>query len=454
MKMNLTILVFVLVGISTATEIFYVLPDNSSNISCPSRQCATFSQYFLDNDTLPVVSNVEYRLLPGEHVITTTETVKFSNFQNFTLVGEFNEQLKLSLTILVSSSIIIFDSYNITVTNVVFKTFPIYINANLWLAVCFSCTIDNVTLMGCGIRGNNIIGRSYLNNIVIYLTKSNSTLWCYDDQGITLNYYYSYSLFKEEEVAPDKHIITIQRISIYHDNSTCPTYKGIINIVIESHETKDVVDIIINDSKFNHMVQKIMNIKYHISEGIRSMIWIINCTFESNFVGHASLITAELPQFNTTLIFLKCKFQRNINNFLISVTSFDTAVNNIIMRKNVVWTNVTFNKCDFINNSGGLFYFNNTEDLSHYNFTVLLIGPICINGTKRNVDVNIMHMIYFHNMILHIQDAVSIVNNTAYDNIMVFEFCKVFINGPMTLSNNMGFLNHVMLLKSCSALFQ
>ena len=82
MQMNLTevkILVHVLIGISTATEIFYVLPDNSPNISCPSHHCATFS---LDNDTLPVVSNVEYHLLPGEHYVISTEmVVEFTNFQ-------------------------------------------------------------------------------------------------------------------------------------------------------------------------------------------------------------------------------------------------------------------------------------------------------------------------------------------------------------------------------------
>ena len=93
MQMNLIeiyISVLVLIGISTATEVFYVLPDNSPNLSCPSHQCATFSQYFLDNnDTLPVVSNVEYHLLPGEHHIATAERVELVDFKNFLLIGEF-----------------------------------------------------------------------------------------------------------------------------------------------------------------------------------------------------------------------------------------------------------------------------------------------------------------------------------------------------------------------------
>ena len=58
------ILTTVEICMSTATEIFYVLPDNSSNNSCPSQPCAILSQYWLHNGTLPVVSNVEYHFLP------------------------------------------------------------------------------------------------------------------------------------------------------------------------------------------------------------------------------------------------------------------------------------------------------------------------------------------------------------------------------------------------------
>ena len=51
----------------TATKILYVLPDNVSDVNCPSQPCATLGQYLLDNGSLPVLSNVEYYFLPGEH---------------------------------------------------------------------------------------------------------------------------------------------------------------------------------------------------------------------------------------------------------------------------------------------------------------------------------------------------------------------------------------------------
>ena len=59
------ILTQTLVVCTSASDVLYILPDYPPNTSCPSQPCATLSQYFLDyNGTLPVVSNVEYRLLP------------------------------------------------------------------------------------------------------------------------------------------------------------------------------------------------------------------------------------------------------------------------------------------------------------------------------------------------------------------------------------------------------
>ena len=62
---------------------YFVLPDNSSNNTCPSHHCAKFNQYFLENDTAPALSNVEYHLLPEEYYISTTNYLEFTNLQNF-----------------------------------------------------------------------------------------------------------------------------------------------------------------------------------------------------------------------------------------------------------------------------------------------------------------------------------------------------------------------------------
>ena len=161
----------VLVEMVMAINIFYVVPDNSPNISCPADHCATISEYFMDNGTQPVVTHVEYHLLPGEHYITTMAVL--TNLQNFSLVGISNMELKLPSMILVKTSFIISDSCNVTITNVIFKA-KFANDGNFQMVLCISCTIENVTLTGCGLSCHHLIGRSYLNNIIINLTKSSS----------------------------------------------------------------------------------------------------------------------------------------------------------------------------------------------------------------------------------------------------------------------------------------
>ena len=83
------VLTAVEIYVSTSTEILYVLPDNSTNSSCLTQPCAALSQYLLDNGTLPVVSNVEYHFLPGEHYVPAN--MKLQNLYNFSIIGNVSE---------------------------------------------------------------------------------------------------------------------------------------------------------------------------------------------------------------------------------------------------------------------------------------------------------------------------------------------------------------------------
>ena len=164
------ILTIVEVCISTATEIFYVLPDNSTNDSCLSQPCATLSQYWLHNGTLPVVSNVEYHFLPGEHHVPAN--MMLQNLHNFPITGTIsNSSLPVVLVGCAKSYVInIISSHFVTVTNVIFK----YCNImpantskirNLIMSCCFSCKLENVTFFQYGFKGSNLIGKSYIHNI-------------------------------------------------------------------------------------------------------------------------------------------------------------------------------------------------------------------------------------------------------------------------------------------------
>ena len=456
MNVIIYILAALLVETSTAIEMFYVLPDHSSNISCPPHQCATLNQYLLDNNgTLPVVSNVEYHFLLGEHYLNATEMVAFTNFQNFSLVGKFNEQLQLLPVILVGIDIAILDSCNITITNIIFKSlFP---NTHqLQLVICISCTIENVTLIGCGLTGYDLIGKSYLNGIVISLIEASTTEYeCYDHQGIMLQYGgYLFNESKQNNCYRESILIKIQNISIYHDNSICPYYadKGIIKVKIGLYQMAEgSIEIIICDSKFENMVQKIIDITDD-SKTTTCIVWIMNCTFESNLIHQmqvTSLITAEVPQFNVALNLFDCKFYHNKDQeYLVSLKmNFDF---NIIMHRDIACTNITFSNCTFMSNRGGLLYFNNL-DLPYCEPSLLFIGPIYIDETTVTTDNN---MIYIHNTFVHIHGPVTIFNNTAYYDIMVFDACKIFTNGPMIISHNLVFAMSIISLHICNVLFR
>ena len=273
-------------------------------------------------------------------------------------------------------------------------------NVAIGLTQCISCTIENVSLIGCGLSGSNLIGKSYLCNIVINLTKSsNREYTCYDQQGITL-YYYSNSSLKEKnlKIAHDQEsIIIMQKISVNHDNSQCYTNKGIINIQIQPNNIVDSLEIKISDSQFNQMIQTIITIKDDSRETM-CMIWIVNCTFESDLIDHgSSIITVELPSFNATLISFKCKFHNNkLRGYLVLVNMKFNA-NVVTGHRSIViaCTNITFNECDFVTNKGGFLYLENM-DLPYCKPGVLLTGTI--DNELISVESTGENMIYIHNM--------------------------------------------------------
>ena len=120
----LSFITIVKICISTATdhEIFYVLPDNSTGASCPSQPCATLSQYWLHNGTQPVVVNVEYHFLPGEHHVPAN--MMLQNLHNFSIIGTVSNSSLPAVLIGCSQSfyvISISNSFFVSITNVIFK---------------------------------------------------------------------------------------------------------------------------------------------------------------------------------------------------------------------------------------------------------------------------------------------------------------------------------------------
>ena len=172
----LLILVLTQICSSTATEILYVSPDNSTNASCPSQPCATLSQYLLDDSTLPAVSNVEYHFLPGEHHVPAN--MMLQNLYNFSIIGTVNNSSSPVVLVGCSQSDIIKikNSYSVTIVNVILTKYNQLELVNLAINWCYSCTIKNTTFMNVGLNALNLIGKSYLTGIVIKLNRESQIL--------------------------------------------------------------------------------------------------------------------------------------------------------------------------------------------------------------------------------------------------------------------------------------
>jgi len=155
----------------TATRVLYVLSDDSTKVSCPSQPCATLSQYLLDNNgTLPVVSNVEYHFLPGEHHLPAS-LVLYSLYR-LTLTGTTSNGSLLAFLVGCSYQtkylLFITNSTEVKIVNLVFKQCKIPINPTfsfLVIVSCISSKVENVVFLECGIQAYNLCGISSIYNV-------------------------------------------------------------------------------------------------------------------------------------------------------------------------------------------------------------------------------------------------------------------------------------------------
>jgi len=151
----LCLLVFV-IYICAASEIFYVLPDDSTNISCSSQPCDTLNQYLSNNSALPAVSNVEYHFLPGEYNINAN--IEMRNVSNVSIIG-ISHLTSVKLVCWSQLYVVIFHCTNVIVRNLMFNhcngnlsqlhLFTPTGCASLLFFECFNCMVkDTIFLQG------------------------------------------------------------------------------------------------------------------------------------------------------------------------------------------------------------------------------------------------------------------------------------------------------------------
>ena len=418
-----------------ATRILYVIPDNSANASCSVHPCAILSGYLLDNGTLPVVSNVQYYFLPGEHHVPANMLLQ--DLCNFSITGTVKESPPPVVLVgcLQSYVINVTNSYNVTIANVMFRRCDqTQLNkykylTNLILNLCYSCTIKNVVFMNLGLKGTNLIGNSHLTEILIKsdVPQPNYLVFC---QGITLYYWH-----KSEY----KNLLIMNQIKIIGEKTGRKCYNGdAVGIYILIAIMEDL-SIIINNSLFyslNHGAIRIRN-RCHGN----SKLTIENCAFEYNTgkpVNYIPLIVRPLIEIalshnSKSALFKHCSFKRNYNDH--HVISFYIKTVGICGEKAPhcigPLTKISFVKCQFTENKGELVNIN-----SICRVELLIIGPsqITKNGMpiKRSRNYKIITV---SNMNIHLIGPLTISLNHA-ESIINFDSCDVIFHNNIIIKSN------------------
>ena len=430
-------LVAVHLWISTATKILYVIPDNSTNATiCLSYSCATLNQYLLDNkNSLPVISNVQYYFLPGEHPVPPNMVLE--NLHNFSIIG---------ITTTPSSPVVlvgclqlyvinIINSYNVTIANVQFQQRDqIHLSkykysTNLLIESCHSCTIEKVVFMNLGLKGTNVIGNSYFTEIVIKADRvqPNFLVFC---QGITLNYW------DKQPYTDNKHLLIMNQINI--SSNKCYNSDPIGMDIVVVNVIGNLI-IIIQNSWFYNLDYTAVSIKSRCF--VNNSISIENCSFEHNIRTYFSeeflptvrpLIIIILSYANKSISFKQCSFRKNYNNqHLIFILIKRNRICSVKTTHCIgPTTNVTLVKCQFTENKGELINIRG----AYCRANLLIIGLSCFANTTFHHYVT-GSLLSFSNMTVHMIGPVIISSNYAQRTIH-FISCDVVLHKNILLKLN------------------
>ena len=309
-----------------AEQIFYVSPDNSIDANCSFQPCATLSQYLLDNNgSLPVVSNVEYYFLPGEHHVPR-RNVTLQYLHNFTFIG--NSLLSTVLVIDLYVCFKIESSINFVISNMAFKTFDkqtreISYLSQFMLSNCFYCKLRNLSFLDYGLFCKNLYGKSYLSDIVMDISECHYT-------GITLHYgersQFDYNRYTE---------VVFDGIFMYRESVTFK-FNLFAGIHIVLNTTSNNVTFTVSNSHFQglDLYAILIDKRRHAAY---NTISIKNCKFQDNKyiisdtvffnrLMYHPIIYIGLSKYNMILSLSHCQFVRNEGSLILAIHFLMTVI--------------------------------------------------------------------------------------------------------------------------------
>ena len=422
------------IWLSTPSEILYVLPDNSTNaVSCPSQPCATLSQYVLDNGTLPVMSNAEYHFLPGEHHVPANMVLQ--NLYNFSMIGIVNKMMSPVVLIGCSQPYVIYIIYSqfVTISNVEFKHCDILPQnvtelTNIKLSCCFSCIMENVTLLKHGVKAINLIGRSYLNGIKFEIVQP-SRMCC---QVILLEYTACSSWSSYDN---HTHIVIIDQL-YNHGNVTYHRYTT-DNAVVYLHldYTMYIVNILLTNSYFCNMDRTALQIKNRCFPTAKSIL-VKNCTFKS-ISTFDPIVKVLMSHIKKNLKFIDCIFHSNkAMGIKISVELRQKFQCSRITNKKKLSlvSSISLIRCRFVDNNYKelLIIENKPHAIGKLNVVLESLDVLRNTAMKtRNMD-----MILITGMNVHIKGPINVFRNYARLSIIQFKLCNILCSGKILFDSN------------------
>ena len=324
----------------------------------------------------------------------------------------------------------------------------------------------NIQFLDYGFYGENLRGKSYLNDIIITLDEI--SLCCYN--GIYILYINAFSamfLHGESKLANEQNLLIMNRISMSSINNYQFYLRhgtGIAVQLPEISKSLNMLTIIIKNSYFYYMSRMILHIiSYECATN--TTIKVYHCVFSKNFDFlmldmQPTMIRAELSQFSVTLLFINCTFIDNYKLLLLSIETytidnlcFQTFEPSCASSSSAVITN-----CSFFNNDGTLL------DLLHIGplicVSIHITGPVYILDNHNTETVS--ELIHINNSFVHINGTmyiskssansvisifssyiffnglIAVYNNTVQTVLMHFQSSYVTFNGPITISENVG----------------
>ena len=404
--------------ITSQVRVFYVKPDDYVNVSCPSQPCATLSQYLLDNNgTLPVVSNVEYYFLPGEHHLPPDMTLE--NLNNVTLLGisSVNNLSPVMLVCCPNKSIyylFIAFSDNIKIVNVVFKQCLRQKNATyVSFHFCISCKLDNIIFSEGGFLANNLFGNTILSNISIKE---------YKELPYSLSQYKIVIQYADHWLWSEQHAVNTFDII-----SSSITSRSTAGIKIKLGQVKYNVSISLRDTQFYDM----HDVSLHVFTEYTTTLQVENCTFMHSYLTRPTIFKQMINIVTTTfsIAFVNCTFYQN--NKWDSLIGFAAVCSHLQGGRCLMPQTMLFDSCKFVGNGspvaiivGGA----NASCMVH----LFIIGPSYIN---ENIVQRGAAFLNAYRVEIKMIGPVVITRNIAL-NIIVCRYCMVLFSKNITFTSN------------------